>query len=138
MPRISTRWQIVGALFAMMMFSSGLGFYNQSVLLEALTRERGLTVFSASLAPTIFFAVSGFAGLGVASVIERVDARWSVAAGVAICAASLVLIGLELAQAGAHHQHSGQRRPTAGAMDDGRTGEVLEPFLGEPTATPGP
>ena len=93
MRRIPIRWQIVGALFAMMMFSSGLGFYNQSVLLEALTRERGLTVFAASLAPTIFFAVSGFAGLGVASVIERVDARWSVAAGVAICAASLVLIG---------------------------------------------
>ncbi len=93
MPRISTRWQIVGALFTMMMFSSGFGFYNQSVLLEAMTRERGLTVFAASLAPTIFFAVSGFAGLGVAAVIERIDVRWSVAAGVAICAASLVLIG---------------------------------------------
>ncbi len=90
---VSFRWQIVGALFAMMMFSSGLGFYNQSVLLEALTRERGLTVFAASLAPTIFFAVSGFAGLGVANLIERIDARWSVAGGVAICAAALVAIG---------------------------------------------
>ena len=93
MPRISTRWQIVGALFAMMMFSSGLGFYNQSVLLEALTRERGFSVFSASFASTVFFATSGFVGLAVASLIERIDARWSVAAGVAICAASLVAIG---------------------------------------------
>ena len=91
--RLSTRWQIVGALFAMMMFSSGLGFYNQSVLLEALTRERGFSVFSASLASTVFFAASGFVGLGVASLIERIDARWSVAAGVAVCAASLVAIG---------------------------------------------
>ncbi|MCY3969017.1 MAG: MFS transporter [Acidobacteria bacterium] len=93
MLRISTRWQIVGALFAMMMFSSGLGFYNQSVLLEALTRERGFSVFSASLASTVFFATSGFMGLAVASLIERIDARWSVAAGVAVCAASLVAIG---------------------------------------------
>ncbi|MCY3928358.1 MAG: MFS transporter [Acidobacteria bacterium] len=91
--RISTRWQIVGALFAMMMFSSGLGFYNQSVLLEALTRERGFSVFSASFASTVFFATSGFMGLAVASLIERIDARWSVAAGVAVCAASLVAIG---------------------------------------------
>lgn len=93
MLRISTRWQIVGALFAMMMFSSGLGFYNQSVLLEALTRERGFSVFSASFASTVFFATSGFIGLAVASLIERIDARWSVAAGVAICAFSLVAIG---------------------------------------------
>lgn len=93
MPRISTRWQIVGALFAMMMFSSGLGFYNQSVLLEALTRERGFSVFSASFASTVFFGTSGFMGLAVASLIERIDARWSVAAGVAICAASLIAIG---------------------------------------------
>ncbi len=92
-PRLSTRWQIVGALFAMMMFSSGLGFYNQSVLLEALTRERGFSVFSASFASTVFFATSGFVGLAVASLIERIDARWSVAAGVAVCAASLVAIG---------------------------------------------
>ncbi|MCY3963637.1 MAG: MFS transporter [Acidobacteria bacterium] len=91
--RISTRWQIVSALFAMMMFSSGLGFYNQSVLLEALTRERGFSVFSASFASTVFFATSGFMGLAVASLIERIDARWSVAAGVAVCAASLVAIG---------------------------------------------
>ena len=89
----TTRWQIVGALFAMMMFSSGLGFYNQSVLLEALTRERGFSVAGASLASTVFFATSGFAGLAVASVIERIDARWSVAAGVAVCAVALVAIG---------------------------------------------
>ena len=93
MLRVSRRWQIVGALFAMMMFSSGLGFYNQSVLLEALTRERGFSVFSASFASTVFFATSGFVGLAVASLIERIDARWSVAAGVAICAVSLVAIG---------------------------------------------
>ncbi len=68
MARISTRWQIVGALFVMMMFSSGLGFYNQSVLLEALTRERGFSVSAASLASTVFFASSGFAGLAVSKL----------------------------------------------------------------------
>lgn len=93
MALVSTRWQLVGALFAMMMFSSGIGFYNQSVLLEALTRERGFSVSAASLASTVFFATSGLAGLAVASMIERIDARWSVAVGVVVCAASLVAIG---------------------------------------------
>ena len=90
---LSTRWQVVGVLFVMMMVSSGLGFYNQSVLLEALTRERGLSVAAASWAPTFFFLVNGLGGLGVASVIERLDARWSVAAGSLVCALALVAIG---------------------------------------------
>ncbi len=77
----------------MLGFSSGLGFYIQSVLLEALTSERGFAVASASFATTIFFLASGIAGLGVAVLIERFDARFSIAAGVLVAAASLALVG---------------------------------------------
>ncbi len=87
------RWKVVTALFVMMMFASGLGFYSQSVLIEALTRERGLSVAAASSASSVFFAVGGLAGLGIATLIERIDARWSVFLGSLLAALSLVAIG---------------------------------------------
>ena len=86
-------WRVVGALFVMLAFSSGLGFYNQSVLLEALTSERGFSVVAASLATTLFFATSGVAGLGVASLVERFDVRFSVTGGTLLSAFALVLLG---------------------------------------------
>ena len=85
--------RLIAALFAMLTFSSGLGFYNQSVLLEALTRERELAVSVVSSAMTLFFLVSGVAGLGVAWLIERFDPRVPVTLGVCVSAMALVLMG---------------------------------------------
>jgi sugar phosphate permease len=73
--------------------SSGLAFYNQSVLLEALTRERGFPVAQASLATTIFFASSGLSGLLVAYLLERIDPRWTILGGLSLSVTALVLIG---------------------------------------------
>ncbi len=86
-------WRVVGALFVMLAFSSGFGFYNQSVLIGALTAERGFSVSQVSLATTIFFFVSGVAGLGVAALLQRFDARVPIVGGVLICALSLTLLG---------------------------------------------
>ena len=86
-------WKVAGAAFVMLAFSSGLGFYSQSVLLDALTAERAFSVASASLATSIFFAVNGLCGLAVAALIERYDARWTISASCLVCALSLVLIG---------------------------------------------
>ena len=86
-------WYIVAALFVMLAFSSGLGFYLQSVLLAAFTEERGLPVAVASVAPTLFFAVSGLTGLGVAVLLERRDVRVSVTAGTLLAATALALLG---------------------------------------------
>ncbi|MEM6703949.1 MAG: MFS transporter [Acidobacteriota bacterium] len=86
-------WRVVAALFVMLMCSSGLGFYNQSVLLEALTQERGFTVAQVSLATTLFFGVSSLTGLLVASLLQRFDARWTIVVGTMIAALALALIG---------------------------------------------
>ncbi|REJ74780.1 MAG: MFS transporter [Acidobacteria bacterium] len=86
-------WWVVLALFVMLGTSSGLGFYNQSVLLEALTREHGFSVARASLAPTFFFGASGLFGLLVAWLIDRHDPRWTICGGAVLSATALVLIG---------------------------------------------
>ena len=72
---------------------SGLAFYNLSVLLAALTTEKGFTLATASAAPSLFFLSGGLAGLGIALLIERFDIRISVIAGAGICACALIWIG---------------------------------------------
>ena len=86
-------WWIVAALFVMLSFSSGLGFYMQSVLLEALADERGLSVRAASGATALCFLTMGFTGLGVARLLERHDVRWIIAVGSSIAAVALYGIG---------------------------------------------
>ena len=44
----------------------------------------------------------------------------------------------ELAQPWTYYQHTRQRRPASGAVDDGRSGEVLESQVGQPSTAPGP
>jgi MFS family permease len=86
-------WWIVASVFVMMACVSGLAFYSQAVLLEALSRERGFAIGATSLATTIFFASSGLMGLLVAWFIDRFDIRLAVTAGATISAAALVAIG---------------------------------------------
>lgn len=91
--RLYYGWKVVAALFIMLGVSSGFGFYNQSVLLAALTGERGFSIATASLATTLFFALGGVAGLGIASLIERFDARLTITLGAVVSAVSLLLVG---------------------------------------------
>ena len=86
-------WRVVAALFVMLMCSSGFGFYNQSVLLEALIKARPFSVSKISLGSTIFFLMSGLFGVGVAWLIERYDIRWPITLGAVLTAVSLGLIG---------------------------------------------
>ena len=85
-------WKIVAALFVVLMFSSGLGFYNHSVVLQALASEKGFPITVASTAVSIFFFSSGIAGLYIASLLERYDVRLIMGVGTVI--ASLCLGGL--------------------------------------------
>ncbi|MDP7577694.1 MAG: hypothetical protein QGH99_12090, partial [Pseudomonadales bacterium] len=66
-------WKIVVALFITLLFSSGLGFYNHTVVLQALVLERGFSVTMASTAVSIFFLCSGLIGLQVAASLEKHD-----------------------------------------------------------------
>jgi MFS family permease len=84
---------VVAAIFVMLAVSSGLGFYNLSVVLQALTAERGFSVSVVSSTTALCFVVSGFTGLGVARLLDRFDPRLVVTLGALAAAAGLLLIG---------------------------------------------
>lgn len=85
-------WRIVAAVFVMMATTAGIGFYNLSVLLGALTRER-FDVGEVSGATAVFFLASGFAGMAVGRLIERYDARYVIAISGALSALIFALVG---------------------------------------------
>lgn len=86
-------WKVVAALFVMLTFSSGLGFYNHSVIIQALSSQGGFDIALASTAVSLFFLVSGFSGLALAPLLERYDVRWVVLPGVTVSAIALGLLG---------------------------------------------
>lgn len=86
-------WKVVAACFMLLATTAGLGFYGLAVYLNTFSRELGWDVSSVSLATTIFFLVSGVAGVGVARVIDIVDARLVICAGAVIGATSLAMFG---------------------------------------------
>ena len=81
--RVFFGWWVVAGVFVGMATSSGLGFYNIAVILEALTEERDFTVAEVSATVAFFFVVSGVAGLWVARLIDRHDPRWTIVSGCA-------------------------------------------------------
>ncbi len=86
-------WKVVWALFVMLTFSSGLGFYNHSVIIQALSQQGGFDITLASAAVSVFFLVSGFSGLVLAPLLDRYDVRWVILPGVAVSAIALGLLG---------------------------------------------
>lgn len=86
-------WKIVAALFVILAFTSGLGFYNHSVLLAALAGEAGFPMAVVSSAVSVFFLVSGFSGLVIGSLLERYDVRYIIAFGAALASCSLATLG---------------------------------------------
>ena len=57
-------WRLVAGLFVILAFSSGLGFYNHAVFIQALADSNRYSITAASAAVSVFFLVSGVAGLG--------------------------------------------------------------------------
>jgi len=92
-PKIFFGWWVVLAVFVMMAVSSGLGFYNLSVLLGALTKDRGFSVAAVSGTTALCFMVSGVVGLLVARLLERLDPRLVVTGGAVVAAGGLLLFG---------------------------------------------
>lgn len=92
LPRLFYGWRVVGFVFVIMTFASGLGFYNISVILSALTREQGFSVSLMSAATAVFFSVSGFAGMGISRLITRFDIRLTIITGAILAAGSMVLL----------------------------------------------
>ncbi len=88
-PEVFYGWYIVAAAFVVMTVSSGFGFYNLGVYLNAFVEERSFPVGVTSSATATFFLASGFAGLAVGRFIEHYDLRWSVVAGATISGLTL-------------------------------------------------
>lgn len=86
-------WRVVAACFVLLATTAGLGFYGLAVYLNTFSRELDWDVSSVSLATTVFFLVAGVAGVGVARVIDIIDARIVICAGAVIGASSLAMFG---------------------------------------------
>lgn len=86
-------WRVVFASFMCLTTTSGLAFYGLAVYLTVLSRERGWSVGSISGAVTVFFLVSGVAGLFAARMMARRDVRVVVMVGAAFGLVALLLLG---------------------------------------------
>jgi MFS family permease len=86
-------WVLVGAVFAILAITSGIGFYNASVILAAATRELNASVGSISGATGLFFAISGLTGYAFSKQMDTVDLRWFFAVGGMVGA--IALVGLQ-------------------------------------------
>jgi len=82
-------WYIVAGVFVVTTTTSGLAFYNLSILLAAFVAERGFPVALASSATATFFIASGIGGAISGRLIERVDARFVIALSAAVGALAL-------------------------------------------------
>ncbi len=91
--RIFYGWYVVAVVFVIMTVSCGLGFYNLSVYLKAFVTHNGFSVEATSTATSIFFLAAGVSGLGVATLIDRFDARWCITG-------STLLMAIAIAGAG--------------------------------------
>lgn len=91
--RVFYGWYVVAAVFVIMTVTCGLGFYNLSVYLKAFVTNNGFSVEKTSSATALFFLSGGIAGLGVASIIDRFDARWCITG-------STILMAIAIAGAG--------------------------------------
>jgi MFS family permease len=92
--RVFYGWYVVGAIALVLTTTSGLGFYNLSVLLDAFVRERGFPVALASGATACYFVGSGVGGVVAGWLIERVDPRVIVSVSAILMALLLACLGI--------------------------------------------
>jgi MFS family permease len=91
-PRVFYGWFVVAGVFAILAVTSGLGFYNASVILSQAVEELGVSTGAVSLATGVFFAVSGLSGFLMSRRMETVDLRWFYLTGALV--GGLALAGL--------------------------------------------
>ena len=92
-PGLFYGWYVVAAAFALSFVSVGIGFYGQTVFLDALIREHAWSKASVSGASTLYFITGGAVGMGVGRVVDRVGVRAPLFAGAIGMAGALVCLG---------------------------------------------
>jgi MFS family permease len=91
--RIFYGWYVVAAVFVITTTTSGLAFYNLSILLAAFVAERGFPVGLASSATATFFVAGGIGGAIAGRLVDRIDARAVIAVAATIAALALASAG---------------------------------------------
>ena len=89
MPAVNHGWWVVAGLFLTLTVSSGFGFYNHSVYLNALSADGAFSVADVSVAISFYFLAGGIAGIGVARLIDQVEVRRIMIVGAGIALALL-------------------------------------------------
>jgi predicted MFS family arabinose efflux permease len=92
--RIFYGWYVVGAIGIVLTITSGLGFYNLSVLLDAFVRERAFPVALASGATACYFVGSAVGGVIAGWLIDRIDPRIVIIVSAVLSALLLAGLGL--------------------------------------------
>lgn len=87
-------WRIVAAILFILTFSSGLGFYNHAIYLNALATQPAFDVQSASFAVSIFFLSGGISGLFIAKMVHEYDVRVCITVGAVIAWLALSVLAL--------------------------------------------
>lgn len=87
-------WKIVAAILFILTFTSGLGFYNHAIYLNALATQPAFNVQSASFAVSVFFLSGGISGLFVAKFVQDHDVRICITVGAIIAWLSLSALAL--------------------------------------------
>jgi MFS family permease len=92
--RVFYGWYVVLAALVITTTTSGLAFYNLSVLLAAFVAERGFPVALASAATATFFVAGGLGGVVSGRLVDRMDARAVIGVGALVGATALGTVGL--------------------------------------------
>ena len=92
--RVFYGWYVVAAALVITTTTSGLAFYNLSILLAAFVSERGFPVALASSATAAFFVAGGIGGIIAGRLIDRIDVRLVIAASATVGAMALATVGL--------------------------------------------
>lgn len=91
--RVFYGWYVVAAALVITTTTSGLAFYNLSILLAAFVAERGFPVALASSATATFFVAGGIGGMIAGRLLDRIDARAVIAVSATIGALALASVG---------------------------------------------
>jgi hypothetical protein len=91
-------WVALGACLISLV-CSGVAFYCQGVLLDALCHLHGWPRAAVAGATSAYFVVTGVAGLAIGRAIDRFGARAFIAAGALVLALALLGVGRVESQA---------------------------------------
>lgn len=83
---------MVWAILVVLAIASGMGFYNHSIILDALSRNPNLSLETASWAVSLFFVCTGVSGLWLGRLIQRIDARWCITGGAVLSGFALTAL----------------------------------------------